>query len=46
MYYLWELLSGKPVSSGWVNGLQKVGLMLLVALMATALVNDGIRLFR
>jgi regulator of sigma E protease len=46
MYYLWELLSGKPVSSDWVNGLQKVGLMLLVALMATALVNDGIRLFR
>jgi regulator of sigma E protease len=46
MYYLWELLSGKPVSADWVNGLQKLGLMLLVALMATALVNDGMRLLR
>jgi regulator of sigma E protease len=46
MYYLWELLSGKPVSADWVNALQKVGLMLLVALMATALVNDGMRLLR
>ncbi len=46
MYYLWELLTGQPVSSEWVNGLQKVGLMLLVFLMVTALVNDGIRLLR
>jgi regulator of sigma E protease len=46
MYYLWELLTGKPVSSDWVNVLQKVGLMLLVAVMVTALVNDGIRFLR
>lgn len=46
MYYLWELLTGKPVSSDWINLLQKAGLMLLVTLMATALVNDGIRLLR
>jgi regulator of sigma E protease len=46
MYYLWELLRGKPVSSDWVNVLQKVGMMLLVAVMVTALVNDGIRLLR
>ena len=46
MYYLWELLTGKPVSSDWINLLQKAGLMLLVALMATAWVNDGIRLLR
>mgnify|MGYP000270539627 FL=1 len=46
MYYLWELLTGKPVSSDWVNILQKVGLLLLVALMTTAMVNDGIRLLR
>jgi regulator of sigma E protease len=46
MYYLWELLTGKPVSSDWVNVLQKVGLVLLVAVMVTALVNDGIRLLR
>ena len=46
MYYLWELLTGKPVSPDWVNILQKVGLLLLVALMTTAMVNDGIRLLR
>ncbi len=46
MYYLWELLTGKPVSSDGVNVLQKLGLMLLVAVMAMALVNDGIRLMR
>jgi regulator of sigma E protease len=46
MYYLWELLTGKTVSPAWVNGLQKVGLMLLVFVMVTALVNDGIRLLR
>ena len=46
MYYLWELLTGKPVSADGVHVLQKVGLMLLVAVMVTALVNDGIRLWR
>jgi len=46
MYYLWELMTGKPVSSDWMNVFQKVGLLLLLALMATALVNDGMRLWR
>jgi len=46
MYYLWELLTGKPVSSDWVNILQKVGLILLVTVMVTALVNDVIRFLR
>jgi len=46
MYYLWELLTGKPVSSDWVKVSQKMGLMLLLALMATTLVNDGMRLWR
>ena len=45
MYYLWELLTGKPVSVEWMNALQKVGLMLLAALMVMALVNDGLRLW-
>ena len=45
MYYLWELLTGKPVSVDWMNALQKVGLMLLAALMMMALVNDGLRLW-
>jgi len=34
------------VSSDWMNVFQKVGLLLLLALMATALVNDGMRLWR
>jgi regulator of sigma E protease len=46
MYYLWELLTGKPVSLDWMNVFQKMGLVLLLALMATALVNDGMRLWR
>ena len=46
MYYLWELLTGKPVSADWANVLQKVGLMLLASLMVIALVNDGMRLLR
>jgi len=46
MYYLWEFLTGKPVSSDWVKVSQKMGLMLLLALMATTLVNDGMRLWR
>jgi len=45
MYYLWELLTGKPVSAVWMNAMQKVGLMLLATLMVMALVNDGLRLW-
>jgi len=45
MYYLWELLTGKPVSADWMNAMQKVGLMLLATLMVMALVNDGLRLW-
>ena len=46
MYYLWELITGNPVSSDWANVLQKVGLMLLASLMVIAVVNDGIRMMR
>jgi len=45
MYYLWESLTGKPVSVVWQRGLQKVGLALLVFIMALAFFNDLTRLF-
>jgi regulator of sigma E protease len=45
MYYLWESLTGKPVSVAWQRGLQKVGLALLIFIMALAFFNDLTRLF-
>ena len=45
MYYLWESLTGKPVSVAWQRGLQKVGLALLIFIMTLALFNDLARLF-
>ena len=45
MYYLWESLTGKPVSVAWQRGLQKVGLALLVFIMTLAFFNDLTRLF-
>ena len=40
MYYLWEALTGKPVSSQWLQRLQYAGLSLLLAMMAVAMFND------
>jgi regulator of sigma E protease len=45
MYYLWESLTGKPVSVAWQQGLQKVGIALLIFIMSLALFNDLSRLF-
>ena len=45
MYYLWESLTGKPVSVAWQRGLQKVGLALLIFIMTLAFFNDLSRLF-
>jgi regulator of sigma E protease len=45
MYYLWESLTGKPVSVAWQRGLQKVGLAMLVFIRALAFFNDLTRLF-
>jgi regulator of sigma E protease len=45
MYYLWESLTGKPVSVAWQRGLQKVGLALLIFIMSLAFFNDLSRLF-
>jgi regulator of sigma E protease len=46
MYYLWEALSGKPVSQAWTERLQKLGLVVLLMMMSVALVNDVTRLLR
>jgi regulator of sigma E protease len=46
MYYLWEALSGKPVSQSWTERLQKVGLVILMMMMSVAVVNDVTRLLR
>lgn len=46
MYYLWEALSGKPVSQAWTEGLQKVGVVILLMMMSVAVVNDVTRLLR
>jgi regulator of sigma E protease len=45
MYYLWEALSGKPVSQLWTERLQKLGLVVLLMMMSVAVFNDVTRLF-
>ncbi len=40
MYYLWEAVTGRPVSDAWMQRLQKAGAALLVAMMLLALYND------
>ena len=46
MYYLWEALSGKPVTLTWTERLQKVGFVILLMMMSVAVVNDVTRLLR
>jgi regulator of sigma E protease len=45
MYYLWESVSGQPVSDAWMERLQRGGVALLLLLMSIALFNDVTRLF-
>jgi regulator of sigma E protease len=40
MYYLWEAVTGKPVTGAWLERLQYVGMSLLLAMMAIAMYND------
>jgi regulator of sigma E protease len=40
MYYLWEGLTGREVSEAWMQGLQRIGLILLMLMMSIALFND------
>ncbi len=45
MYYLWEGVTGKPVSELWTERLQRGGIALLFSMMFIALYNDVTRLF-
>ncbi len=45
MYYLWEGVTGKPVTDRWMERLQQVGIAMLMVLMSIALFNDITRLF-
>jgi regulator of sigma E protease len=40
MYYLWEGLTGRPVSDFWMNRLQPAGLAVLLLMMFIAVFND------
>jgi regulator of sigma E protease len=44
MYYLWELLAGKPVSESWMDALQRMGVAILLLMMSVAVFNDLTRL--
>ncbi len=45
MYYLFEGLSGRPVSEWWQQQLQRVGVLVLLLMMGLALSNDVGRMF-
>jgi regulator of sigma E protease len=45
MYYLWEAVTGRPVSDAWLDRLQRGGVVVLMAMMAVALFNDVTRIF-
>ncbi|MBP9904447.1 MAG: RIP metalloprotease RseP [Rhodoferax sp.] len=44
MYYLWEGVTGKPVTERWMERLQRGGIALLTAMMSLAIFNDVTRL--
>ncbi|HEX5806690.1 MAG TPA: RIP metalloprotease RseP [Macromonas sp.] len=44
MYYLWEGVTGRPVSDVWMERLQRGGLAILLALMSLAMFNDVARM--
>jgi regulator of sigma E protease len=45
MYYLWEGVTGRPVSDAWMERLQRGGVAILMLMMSVALFNDISRLF-
>jgi regulator of sigma E protease len=45
MYYLWESVTGAPVSEIWMEQLAKVGLVILFLIMSVAVFNDIARLW-
>jgi len=44
MYYLWEGLTGRAVPEVWMQGLQRVGVAILLMMTSIALFNDLTRL--
>ncbi len=44
MYYLWEGVTGRPVSEVWMERLQRGGMAVLLALMSLAMFNDVARM--
>jgi regulator of sigma E protease len=44
MYYLFEGLTGRPVSDLWLARLQRGGIAVLLLMMSVALFNDVARL--
>lgn len=44
MYYLWEGLTGRPVSDLWLERMQRGGVAILMLMMAIAFFNDITRL--
>ena len=44
MYYLWESVTGRPVSDAWLERLQRAGVAFLILLMSLAVFNDIARL--
>lgn len=44
MYYLWEAVTGNPVSDAWMDRLQRGGFVVLMGLMSLAVFNDVTRL--
>lgn len=44
MYYLWEAVTGRPVTEVWMDRLQRVGFVVLMGLMSLAVFNDVARL--
>jgi len=44
MYYLWEAVTGRAPSAAWLDRMQRLGVMALLALMTVALFNDVARL--
>jgi regulator of sigma E protease len=45
MYYVWEAITGKPVSERWLEIFQRGGVAILVAMMCIAMFNDVSRIF-
>ena len=45
MYYLFEAVTGRPVSELWLKWLQRGGAVVMLLMMSLALSNDVARLF-